>query len=95
MQDAETVAQILAAEGIADYPQDLRQLSAAELRPHQRHPGGQKPGVAGVHRDPRRQAGPDCQQPAQLLVHRRQAGALPPGAPGGGPSLNGRFPIRQ
>ena len=27
-----TVAQILAAEGIADYPQDLRQLSAAELR---------------------------------------------------------------
>jgi len=32
MQDEKTVAQILAAEGIADYPQDLRQLSAAELR---------------------------------------------------------------
>ena len=32
MQAAKTVAQILAAEGIADYPQDLRQLSAAELR---------------------------------------------------------------
>ena len=27
-----TTAQILAAEGIADYVQDLRQLSAAELR---------------------------------------------------------------
>jgi hypothetical protein len=32
MQDETTVAQILAAEGIADYPQDLRQLSAAELQ---------------------------------------------------------------
>ncbi len=32
MPVAKTVAQILAAEGIADYPQDLRQLSAAELR---------------------------------------------------------------
>jgi hypothetical protein len=31
MQDEHTVAQLLAAEGIADYPQDLRQLSAAEL----------------------------------------------------------------
>ena len=27
-----TVAQLLAVEGIADYAQDLRQLSAAELR---------------------------------------------------------------
>jgi hypothetical protein len=32
MQDGKTVAHILAAEGIADYAQDLRQLSAAELR---------------------------------------------------------------
>jgi hypothetical protein len=32
MPAEKTVAQILAAEGIADYPQDLRQLSAAELR---------------------------------------------------------------
>ena len=32
MQDEKTVAEILAAEGIADYTQDLRQLSAAELR---------------------------------------------------------------
>src|SRR2546428_13149348 len=32
MQTEKTVAQILAAEGIADYPQDLRQLSAEELR---------------------------------------------------------------
>jgi hypothetical protein len=31
MQEAKTVLQILAAEGIADYAQDLRQLSAAEL----------------------------------------------------------------
>lgn len=29
MQDEQTVAQILVAEGIADYPQDLRQLFAA------------------------------------------------------------------
>ena len=32
MQDEHTVAQSLAAEGIADYPQDLRELSAAELQ---------------------------------------------------------------
>ena len=32
MQDEHTVAQRLLAEGIADYPEDLRQLSAAELR---------------------------------------------------------------
>jgi hypothetical protein len=32
MQNKQTVAKILAAEGIADYAQDLRQLSAAELR---------------------------------------------------------------
>jgi len=32
MPAEKTVAQILAAEGIADYAQDLRQLSAAELR---------------------------------------------------------------
>jgi hypothetical protein len=32
MQDEKTVAETLAAEGIADYTQDLRQLSAAELR---------------------------------------------------------------
>jgi hypothetical protein len=32
MQTPPTTAQRLAAEGIADYPQDLRQLSAAELR---------------------------------------------------------------
>lgn len=32
MQAEQTITQILAAEGIADYPQDLRQLSAAELR---------------------------------------------------------------
>jgi hypothetical protein len=31
MQEAKTVPQILAAEGIADYAEDLRQLSAAEL----------------------------------------------------------------
>lgn len=31
MPAEKTVAQILAAEGIADYAQDLRQLSAAEL----------------------------------------------------------------
>jgi hypothetical protein len=31
MQEEKTVAQILAAEGIADYAQDLRQLSAAEI----------------------------------------------------------------
>jgi hypothetical protein len=32
MQDGKTVAHILAAEGITDYAQDVRQLSAAELR---------------------------------------------------------------
>jgi len=32
MPEEHTVPQILAAEGIADYAQDLRQLSAAELR---------------------------------------------------------------
>lgn len=32
MHKETTVAQILAAEGIADYPQDLRELSAAELQ---------------------------------------------------------------
>ena len=32
MPDETAVAQILAAEGIADYPQDLRELSAAELQ---------------------------------------------------------------
>jgi hypothetical protein len=32
MQDATTVSQILAAEGITDAAEDLRQLSAAELR---------------------------------------------------------------
>ena len=32
MQAAKTVAQLLAAEGIADVAQDLRQLSATELR---------------------------------------------------------------
>ena len=32
MPDENTVAQLLAAEGIADYPEALRQLSAAELR---------------------------------------------------------------
>jgi hypothetical protein len=34
MQDAETVAQILAEEGIADYGQDLRSMSAEDLRRH-------------------------------------------------------------
>src|SRR5438132_12347875 len=32
METTKTIAQILADEGIADYAQDLRQLSAAELR---------------------------------------------------------------
>ena len=32
MPDEKTIAQILAAEGIADVAQDLRQLSATELR---------------------------------------------------------------
>ena len=32
MKTPPTTAQRLAAEGIADYPQDLRQLSAEELR---------------------------------------------------------------
>jgi hypothetical protein len=32
MPEEHTVAQLLAAEGITDYPQDLRQLPAAELR---------------------------------------------------------------
>jgi hypothetical protein len=32
MQEKKTITQILAAEGIADYAEDLRQLSAAELR---------------------------------------------------------------
>ena len=32
MQEEQTVAQILAAEGMAEYAQDLRQLSAEELR---------------------------------------------------------------
>jgi hypothetical protein len=31
MQEEKTVAQILAAEGMADYAQDLRQMSAEEL----------------------------------------------------------------
>lgn len=34
MQDVETVAQILVAEGITDYAQDLRRMSAAELLGH-------------------------------------------------------------
>ena len=32
MQEKQTVARILVAEGIADYAQDLRQMSAEDLR---------------------------------------------------------------
>jgi hypothetical protein len=34
METAQTTVQILTAEGIADYAQDLRQLSAEALRKH-------------------------------------------------------------
>ena len=63
MTTTPTTAQTLAAEGIADYAQDLRQLSwpaelrgalcLCEFRQDQHHVRDQKSDLAGVHGDPR------------------------------------------